>query len=72
MCGKLHKISEVVPQSGFLVEVVGEECVIHVDVFSAMSGISRFVHPVNTNCTVDKAENVDWTDHVALVRWQST
>ncbi|KAF4730087.1 hypothetical protein FOZ63_003874, partial [Perkinsus olseni] len=56
----------------FWVELIGEgeglerQCVIHVDVFSAMSGVSRFVHPINTICTVDKTEGIQWTDHAAM------
>ncbi|KAF4708165.1 hypothetical protein FOZ62_026164, partial [Perkinsus olseni] len=59
----------------FWVELIGEgeglerQCVIHVDVFSAMSGVSRFVHPINTICTVDKTEGIQWTDHAAMSRF---
>ncbi|KAF4686171.1 hypothetical protein FOZ60_005609 [Perkinsus olseni] len=57
----------------FWVELIGEgdglegQCVIHVDVFSAMSGVSRFVHPINTICTVDETEGLQWTDRAAMV-----
>ncbi|KAF4700371.1 hypothetical protein FOZ62_005206 [Perkinsus olseni] len=59
----------------FWVELIGEgdglegQCVIHVDVFSAMSGVSRFVHPINTICTVDKTEGLQWTDRAAMSRY---
>mmetsp|Transcript_5777 Transcript_5777/g.13723 ORF Transcript_5777/g.13723 Transcript_5777/m.13723 type:complete len:112 (+) Transcript_5777:1-336(+) len=40
-------------------EVISD-CSVHVDVFSAMSGVSRFVEP--DNCVVSKLENATQAD----------